>query len=394
MMSTSKRSGRWMAAALVGVVLLAGCGDKTKPRESVGVMDNPDSHVRRARDLMFRGDAAEADKSVGKALELNPNFGPALTLRAVIMASNRDAKAKDTLEKGLAACGKARDCLYDGHVNAIRVHTHLGGGEWLATAQEYYDKAVKANKDQPDAYYWMGIAYRTAFDFTRAKDSFRQSIDSDKSAKFFTESATREWQKMGEIEMAMPGSPVGKQVAIKEEISRSDVAALFTSELDLKRLFEKTRKPDLSFKDPKQLAAAKARQEKPAPIPDVAGHPLESSIREVLDLNVKGLELIEGKFDPDKPVTKAEFAFMIQDILVRALNDTELETKFIGENSKFDDVRSDSPYYNAIVVAHSRDILKLKDFAKGYFGPNDPVNGATALLAIRQLKTSVLGAYY
>jgi len=85
---------------------------------------------------------------------------------------------------------------------------------------------------------------------------------------------------------------------------------------------------------------------------------------------------------------------MIQDIMVRALNDPDLETKFIGENSKFDDVRSDSPYYNAIVVAHSRDILKLKDFAKGYFGPNDPVSGATALLAIRQLKTSVLAAYF
>ncbi len=383
----------FITAALIGTAALTGCADK-KVRDAQGVMDNPESHIRRAKELLYRGQPDEADKSLTKALELKPDFGPALTLRAVIMASKKDPKAIDTLSKGIDKCDKKKDCVYDGYVNAIRVYTQLGGKGWLEEAQDHYTDALGIDNDQPDVYYWMGIAYRTAFDFSKAKDSFRKAIDTDKAAKFFTESATREWQKMGEIEMAMPGSPVGKQVAIKEEISRADIAALFTSELDLKRLFEKNKKPDLSFKDPAALAAKKAKDAKPAEIADIKGHALESNIREVLDIQVKGLELIEGKFDPDKPITKAEFAFMIQDIMVRALNDADLETKYIGENSKFDDVRSDSPYYNAIVVVHSRDILKLKDFAKGYFGPNDPVSGATALLAIRQLKTTVLASYF
>lgn len=382
-----------MAAAVIGAASLAGCAKDTT-RAAQGVMDNPESHVRRANELLFRGQPAEADKSITKALELKPDFGPAQTLRAVIQAGRKDPKAIDTLEKGIDNCNKRKDCLYSGHVNAIRVYTQLGGKNWLEEVEDHFKSATKIEDEEPDVYYWLGIAYRTAFDFTKAKDNFRKSIDMDKKAKFYTESATREWQKMGEIEMAMPGSPVGKQIAIKEDISRADIAALFTSELDLKRLFEKTKKPDLSFKDPSALAATKAKEAKPAEIEDIKGHGLESNIREVLELQVKGLELLEGKFDPDKPITKAEFAFMIQDIMVRALNDPDLETKYIGENSKFDDVRSDSPYYNAIVVAHSRDVLKLKDFAKGYFGPNDPVSGATALLAIRQLKTSVLASFF
>ncbi|HUJ76785.1 MAG TPA: S-layer homology domain-containing protein, partial [bacterium] len=57
--------------------------------------------------------------------------------------------------------------------------------------------------------------------------------------------------------------------------------------------------------------------------------------------------------------------------------------------SPFPDVRNDSPYFNAVEVVVTRNLMEAKDKINGVFAPAEPVSGADALLVIRALKSEL-----
>jgi hypothetical protein len=77
---------------------------------------------------------------------------------------------------------------------------------------------------------------------------------------------------------------------------------------------------------------------------------------------------------------------MIEDILIKVSGDNSLATKFIGSTSPFPDLRSDLPYFNAVMVVTSRGIMQAQDLTSGEFGAMGPVPGVDALLIIRKIK--------
>ena len=93
-------------------------------------------------------------------------------------------------------------------------------------------------------------------------------------------------------------------------------------------------------------------------------------------------------FEPDKLISKGEFALMLEDILIKVSGDEKLATKYIGATSPFPDVRNDHYAFSAIMTATSRGFLEA-DKATGVFNPLAPVSGADALLAIREFKNQL-----
>ena len=75
-----------------------------------------------------------------------------------------------------------------------------------------------------------------------------------------------------------------------------------------------------------------------------------------------------------------------EDILIKVTGDNALATKFFGQVSPFPDLRSDLPYFNAVMVVTSRGIMGPKDFTSGEFAPLSPVPGIDSLLIIRKFK--------
>jgi hypothetical protein len=119
---------------------------------------------------------------------------------------------------------------------------------------------------------------------------------------------------------------------------------------------------------------------------DIADHWLKPSIDTMIKLQVRGLEPGPNHtFEPDKLITKAEFALMLEDILIKVSGDEKLATKYIGSTSLFPDVRNDHYAFNAVMTATSRGFLEA-DKATGEFSPAAPVSGADALLTIRAFK--------
>jgi hypothetical protein len=195
------------------------------------------------------------------------------------------------------------------------------------------------------------------------------------------------------IQRAAPGTEIGKKIALIDKIDRADIAALFDQEMNLDKLFTKrgVKTYDTSFKAPTESTTALQTEKviKIEAATDIADHWLKPSIDLVLKLRVRGLEAGPNHtFEPDKLITKGEFALMLEDILIKVSGDEKLATKFLGATSPFPDIRNDQYFFSAAMTATSRGFIEA-DKATGEFKPGDPVSGADALLSIREFKNQL-----
>ena len=173
---------------------------------------------------------------------------------------------------------------------------------------------------------------------------------------------------------------VGKTIAVKEKVSRADLAALLIDEMKIDKL--------MAGRIPLASQAARTAEFTPA---DMTGHPFKEEVLTLMKWNVRGME---PKYDdttraylfkPADPVTRGEMAFILEDILIKLTGDEKLATAYFGqERSPFPDVRPSSSLYNAVMNMTTRSIMESE--LSGEFRINDPVDGAEALLAIRMLK--------
>ena len=66
------------------------------------------------------------------------------------------------------------------------------------------------------------------------------------------------WQLSQKIVRAMPGTEVGKKVALYEKITRADLAVLLAEELKISKLMERKTTPSTGFQTPAQMQAGRA----------------------------------------------------------------------------------------------------------------------------------------
>ena len=377
----TRRSAR--ACALALAFALAGCGAETVKPESV--LDTPEHHYSTGVRLLDKEEYDGAMKSFQRAVAMDPTFAPGHAGIGLIYGLKGNFQDAFTTLK--EARGLQRGTMVMAQANAIRVLTMERQSDWLEDAESEFKDAQKRDASNPEPHFYMGKAYRVAFEFEKAAERFKTVLTLNKE---LTGEADREWKLVQKIQRAAPGTRIGKQIALVDKITRADVAALFIEELNLDRLYEKRgRAFDPSFKAPAvaTMPADKAARKEPAS--DIAAHPLQADIDTVLKLGVRGLEASpERKFEPTKPITKSEYAVMLEDILIRITGDEKLATLYFGQKSVFPDVRPDLYFFNAAMVMTSRGILEA-DQATGEFGATQPVSGADALLAIRMFKEAM-----
>ena len=389
-------------ALLFGVIALLGLGGCGKaPRKAVGKLDTPQHHTLRGHDFIEKGDWEEAGKSFDLAISLGRAHGPAYAGKAIVVAHGATAAGLDAdqREKRFEKAGDLVDQALDNaetpaekraaHVAGIRVQRLTKvERKWLVEAEEHYEDAVGLDKRRldPDPHFYMARAYRDAFEVRKAEDLYRKvlGMNSGKSSMANTELAL-----VQKVIRAEPGSRHGRVIAFAPTISRADIAALFIEELRLERLYQRgnTKRFDTGFKPPAKGRRFEAdKVVRAAEVTDIGKHPLRADILEVIRLRVAGLQPdAQHRFHPDKPVRRAQFAMMVQDILVKVTGEKGLDTKFIGQASPFPDVRGDHFSFNAILTVTSRGLMDPLDKVNGIFGPAEPVQGADALLVIRLL---------
>lgn len=377
--------------ALAVLVLAAGCAPKAAP--STSIMDTPEYHYNQGLKALDADRLDDAMREFDRAISLDPKLSLGYIGKGLVLGKKGDFKpALENMEKAKNLETKG----IEARVGMIRLYgmqmakDQKRVGDLVKSAEKEFKSANEKEPNNPRLHYYMGMCYKTALDFDKAASMFRVVLDMNRD---YVGEANAEWSVIQKIQRAAPGTEIGKKIALIDKIDRADVAALFDQEMNLEKLFTKrgVKTYDTSFKAPTEASTAMATETvtKMEPATDIADNWLKPSIDAVLKLQVRGLEAGPNhKFEPDKLITKGEFALMLEDILIKVNGDEKLATKFLGATSPFPDVRNDHYAFNAIMTVTSRGFLEA-DKATGEFRATDPVSGADALLAIREFKNQL-----
>jgi tetratricopeptide (TPR) repeat protein len=375
----------------VFALVAAGCGPKAAP--STSIMDTPEYHYNQGLKALDSDRLDAAMREFDRAIALDPKSSLGYVGKGLVLGKqgnfkqafeNMD-KAKDYEKKGIEA-----------RVGMIRLYSlqmakeQKQAASLVKSAEKEFKAANEKEPNNPRLHYYMGLCYKMALDFDKAAPMFRAVLDMNRD---FVAEADAEWAVIQKIQRAAPGTEIGKKIALIDKIDRADVAALFDQEMNLEKLYTKrgVKTYDTSFKAPTESSTKMETETstKIAAATDIADNWLMPSIETVLKLQIRGLEAGPNhKFEPDKLITKAEFAVMLEDILIKVSGDEKLATQFIGSPPLLKDVRPDQYFFNAAMVATTRGYL-VADKATGEFRPGEPVSGADALLAIREFKNQL-----
>ncbi len=379
------------AAALAAVVAAAGCGPKAAP--STSVMDTPEYHYNQGLKALDADRLDDAMREFDRAIGLAPKSPLGYIGKGLVLGRKNEFKpAFENMEKAKSYEAKG----IEARIGMIRIYgmqmakDQKKVGDLVKSAEKEFKSADEKEPGNPRLHYYMGMCYKMALDFDKAAAMFRAVLDMNRD---FTSEANAEWAVIQKVQRAAPGTEIGKKIALIDKIDRADVAALFDQEMNLEKLFTKrgTKTYGTSFKAPAESTTRMTTETtiKMEPATDIADNWLKPSIDTVLKLQIRGLEAGPNHtFEPDKLVTKGEFALMLEDILIKVTGDEKLATKFLGATSPFPDVRNDQYYFSAAMTATSRGYLEA-DKATGEFRAADPVSGADALLSIREFKNQL-----
>lgn len=364
-----------MAAALV-YLSCAAPREGIKPRSE---LDTPEAAYRQGKGLLEEGryDAAigKFDRSIKLAQYLRQDFAPGYEGLAMAYLGKG---ALQLAEKNIEQALDIDDDYSDAYVGRGRIYDAQGRYE---DAIGEFKQALKKDKGNTAAYFYMGKTYEEVDELKKAERAYERALEIEPGyAK-----ADRALESLQRITRAVAGMPPEyREIAKKEAITRADVAALFVNELPLDRIFRKAlAEREEAFEAPPSWREPGEAEAAEIAIPDIQDHWARVYIEKMTDLGI--MEVYpDGMFRPDEMITRANFALLIQTILVEALNDPGLATKFIGNISAFPDVPSSHYAFNAISLVTTRGIMKAR--LDGTFGMMDPVPGWDALLALKTLK--------
>lgn len=393
-LNSIRRTAGLVATCLLGAYLV-GCGPKARKAE--GYMDDPPTHYKQGMKYWDADEYAKAEEEFNHAKDLDPKYAPAYAGLALITAKKAmNAKTTDEMEdlfdEAVKLADKSQgldDQIPEVYIAKALVLTMKFEGkpadDWLGDVEDEYNKALKIDPENAEAFFRRGYCYKKAYQFGKAADDFKKVLDLNKR---FTQKADKEWELVQKIERAAPGTDVGRKIALVEKISRADVCALYISELGIDKLVKKKRPKEYNtdFDAPADAREMKADEVvKMKEITDIDEHWAKNFIMDIVGLKIRGLEPYpDHTFHPQELVNRGEFAMMVEDAIIAILGDPDLATKHIGTESRFPDVNPSHPSYNAICNAVDKNVLDAE--MNGEFGLDKSVSGPEALLAIRKLK--------
>jgi len=367
-------------ASLLAISALTGCGPKPVQKQSV--LDSPDYHVSQGIKLIDKNEIGQAEIAFKRAQALDPDYAEAFSGLALVEAYRSNFRmARELSDEGVA---RDKNNPFTWAVRGRVKSLQQDGDNWAKKADRDFNKAYNIDEDEELVYYWWGMSKTFEYDYSEASRLFTKTIEMKGD---YAESADREFAKIQGIIRSAPGSKIGNRIALVEKIDRADLAVLFLEELKLQEVMERYRSKqyDVSFAPPDSrnvMTGRKPSGEEDLPL-DVIDHWAQTWIKQIIDLGIMESGP-NGYFSPDQEITKAEFALFLQNIIIDVMHENSLATKYIGETSRFIDMRSSSATYNAAALCVDRGIIKAN--LDGTFGPTEYVSGADALLIIRSFQ--------
>lgn len=357
--------------------LVTACGPRSG-EYPYSELDTPEQHVYNGFAFLKKERLTDAQREFEQALALDPACSPAYRgvglvhgmkgdfRRAFDAVGNARSMGKNHLDQALAEVGM---------MSLFRMEKSEG---WLERVNARFARAVSLVPQLPEAYLELGAAYRDAFRFRDAEEAFKEVVRINTR---LVHDAGEEINLLKKIERAAPRSSLGKVLVIERRIDRGDTAALLVRETQILE--------QLSHKTGQGSEPGESLRAQPVP-PDVVGHPMKEEIMAALRFNIRGLgTLYDGSFGTDQPMTRAGFARVTADLLMRGMEKPDLYQKYEGMDSPFLDVRANSSYFASIMICS--EWAGVMGGWGGYFHPMETISGVDALLVLREAEKKLKG---
>ncbi len=384
------------AVFLAWTLFAAACA--TKPQETVAVRGNPWFHYTQGMVALENNDQGRAMEEFDHALAQDRSFAPAFAGKALASVWSQENPAarehrSTDVRNAKRLLGRAEDeaetqeqrFIYE--VTAMRVYTALQSQQWLSEVESHRQNAQTMRKldeeklpyygSKDAAAYFMGVAYYEDYRFREAEELLATARTVRAQSKWQPK-ISRLHDKIKRIIRASGDFALGDvaaKIAVKDEITRADLAALIVSELKL------NKSPGAIPLSSEELAT---------PI-DVVGHPFQHQIDTALHWDIRGLAATYDAptgvwlFRPDEAVSRKHLAQVFEALLIELLGEASVATSLINSGeSPYLDVPIEATWFKSVSTVTSRGLME-PDFS-GEFRPDDPVDGAELLLGVMKLR--------
>ncbi|MFC1542110.1 tetratricopeptide repeat protein [Candidatus Latescibacterota bacterium] len=355
-------------------VAFHGCSAGIKQQS---VVDTPDDRYKSGMQKLEADDHAGAESDFLRAVALDKRSPSGHTGLAFLDLSRSDYKS--ALKHAETAL-KKDDKFVDAYIAKGRIITvRKKNDRWTEKALESFESALELAPENEKVLYYMAEYYYESGVYDRAIEYYSKAKEKNGN---LTEKSSVKIIHTGKIIEASLLTNEGRRIAKIEKMSRADFCVLLIEEFKLKQILER-RQPELFkllFNDDYTLKAKTGRIKS-----EIGNNTAKEWILEIIQIDIPFLDLYpDGFFYPDRLVTKSQFAVVIQEVLALINDDTSFSTRYIGMESRFNDVRSDYYAFNAINLCVDLDIMETTE--DGNFISSSIVSGMDAILMLRKVE--------
>jgi tetratricopeptide (TPR) repeat protein len=363
----------YAVAGIVAVLSAVACAPAIQPLPADDIFD----HYQTGMQKLAQNDLAGAETLFTETIDRGKGMPHGHTGMAYLMLARTNYRG---------ALGHADDALEidPAFVDALaargRILTLRKRGDWRREALEPLNAALEKTPDDHRARYYLGELHLDSGEYGRALAAYDAAASGTGP---FAEAAAERQRIIGPFVENPPRTDGTLGLLLDDKIDRAGLCALLEEDMGIAGLLRQQR-PEIHRRLFTQTIGVDVSAFSP---PDVRKHRYETCVREVLPLDLYDLRVLpDGRFYPDRLITRAQLAVVIQSVLVLVSDDELHATRFVGASSPFPDVRSDIYAFNAIMLCIDQGIMRA-DQSTGAFQPDDPVSGFTALSALRRTES-------
>jgi Tfp pilus assembly protein PilF len=366
----------WAGAILACIVLIgAGCSQAVKPTSPE---DTPKIHYQNGLKLLDDKDPLKPENEFRRAIELDSRSPYGYTgLAAMYLNRKYPNRALKNANRALSRDPSFADAAF------LQGKCYLQG-KWkdrFVKAEASFRRLLVIEPESERALYFLGETFLASYRFEEASGYYSQAAE--KKGTYANDAAAR-IDLVDRTMEAKPATDDSRRICIERDASRDDVCHLLIGELNLKDLVKRLRLMRYEAIYHGNEGIKKLPQ-------DIEERDDRKIILDIMALRFPHLDVFpNGDFYPDRKVTRAECAMIMQEIVEFLSDDPTLATRYASSDSPFSDVRPDYYAFNAIMLCGERGIIKT-DPSMGKFDPDGSVRGVDVLLMIRALGSLYAG---
>lgn len=373
---------RYCAGIAILVLLVtasAGCGGRNARSESPveTVREQYETGIQKLR----ANDLKSAEQSFQRALELDKKspYGYAGMALLELTRTNYD-EALSQADRAI----KNDPNLSDAYAVRGRVLTiRKKGKNWYEEAMASLTRALEIDPENHQALYF---AAECCLDARKYRDARQYYYQAEEHSGQYESAVAERLILVGKIIQAGNLSEQGAAIALDDKIDRADLAELLVTELNIASRM-KERRADLFGLYFNDDLSPKRRMDVPR---DTGKNRSRDAIMDMLAIGIPSLNVFpDSYFYPDRLVTRARMAAVLQDVLALLKNSSILSTMYIGAATPFIDVHPDYYAFNAIMLCTRSGIMSPAEGDDQRFAPDGPVSGIDAILMIRSLEQAL-----